>query len=104
LTVGALARGAALVPHVAWKVPQAAIAKSTRSAVQSGCYYGYRGLIKELLAEIKQELGLRRVKLILTGGQGAKMANTLPEVTAVNPLLTLEGLRIIGASLYGKSN
>lgn len=104
LMTGALAQGAALVPRVKWKVPKAAIAKDTLSAVQSGCYISYRGFIKEFLAETKRELGVRRVKLIVTGGQGSALANALPEVTAVNPLLTLEGLRIIGASLYGKSN
>ncbi len=104
LMLGSLTQGLAMLSGTEWKKPTRAIAKSTQAAIQSGCYVAYRGFIKEMLAEIKRELGVRRIKLIITGGQGKDMVQGLSQVTAVNPLLTLEGLRIIGASLYGKSN
>ncbi|MEM1060112.1 MAG: type III pantothenate kinase [Verrucomicrobiota bacterium] len=97
----AMGERTALVPHLDGQPPARPIARSTRDAVRSGCHHGYRGLARELLARIKAQLGARRVKVIITGGQGGLFAEALPGVTAVNPLLTLEGLRIMGTFLYG---
>lgn len=33
---------------------------STVEAMQSGAVYGYRGLVKEILARLEEELGTRR--------------------------------------------
>ena len=60
-----------------------------------GAVHGYRGLVRELLLELKRELGVRRLPVIATGGYAELLAAKLPEITAVEPLLTLEGLRLV---------
>ena len=60
-----------------------------------GAVHGYRGLIKELIARLKSHLKTRALPVVATGGYASLMAKGLPEITAVDPLLTLEGLRIV---------
>ena len=60
----------------------------------SGAVHGYRGLVRQILAEIRQELGEKRVPVIATGGYADLIAAGLPEIGAVRPNLTLDGLRI----------
>jgi type III pantothenate kinase len=57
--------------------------------------HGYRGLIRGLLSEVKRELKAPRLPVIATGGCARLVASKLPEVLAVEPDLTLEGLRMI---------
>ena len=62
----------------------------------AGAVFGYRGLVKELIARIKAEAfpGSSRVRIVATGGYADLIAAELPEIEAVHPHLTLEGLRI----------
>ena len=63
----------------------------------AGAIYGYRGLVRQILGEIRRELGrTKRFKVIATGGYAELIAAGLPEIDSVRPHLTLEGLRIIG--------
>jgi type III pantothenate kinase len=59
-----------------------------------GAVHGYRGLIRELLAELKRELKTRRLPVVATGGCARLMAAKLKEISRVAPNLTLEGLRL----------
>ena len=60
-----------------------------------GAVIGYRGLVKEILAALRREAGLRRAVVVGTGGYGKLLARKLPEIQYINPMLTLEGLRFI---------
>ena len=60
-----------------------------------GAVHGYRGLIRELLLELKREMKTRQLPVVATGGYAKLIASKLPEITAVDPLLTLEGLRLV---------
>ena len=65
--------------------------------MMSGAIFGYRGLVKEILAKIGAEaFGGRCAQIVATGGYARLIAAQLPEIDAVRPHLTLEGLRIIG--------
>lgn len=87
----------ALLPKLDLQEPRRAIGKTTRAAMMSGAIYGYRGLVREILARIRAEAFPRAdVHVVATGGYAALIARTLPEIQAVHPGLTLEGLRIIG--------
>jgi type III pantothenate kinase len=85
----------ALLPRIKIRDVSSAIGKSTEEAMLIGTVQGYRGLIRELLKGLKQELGVRRLKTVATGGYGSLMAKWLPQITKVDPLLTLEGLRLV---------
>jgi type III pantothenate kinase len=85
----------ALLPRIKIREIKTSIGKSTEHAMLIGAVHGYRGLIRELLMELKRQLGTRRLPVVATGGYAALMAAKLPEITAVDPLLTLEGLRLV---------
>jgi len=83
----------ALLPPIHIREVRRAIGRSTEEAMLIGAVHGYRGLIRELVREVRRELGVRRLPVVATGGYARLMARKLPVITAVDPLLTLEGLR-----------
>jgi type III pantothenate kinase len=87
----------ALLPKLTLSEPRRAIGKTTRAAMMSGAVYGYRGLVREILARlISENFKRRKPRIVATGGYAQLIARKLPEIGAVYPNLTLEGLRIIG--------
>jgi len=86
----------ALLPRISLKEPRNAVGKSTLEAMLSGAVFGYRGLIKEILARIKAEqFPRKKVYVIATGGYAWLIARDLPEIGVIRPHLTLEGLRVV---------
>ena len=87
----------ALLPKLSLKEPRSAVGKSTIEAMRSGAVIGYRGLVREIIARIKAErFPGKKMHVIATGGYADLIATRLPEIDAVHPNLTLEGLRIAG--------
>ncbi len=84
----------ALLPRIKIRDTRSVIGKSTAEAMLVGAVHGYRGLIRELIKNLKNELGVRRLPVIATGGYSNLFDRTMKEITAVEPLLTLEGLRL----------
>lgn len=86
----------ALLPKISLREPRSAIGKSTIKAMQSGAVIGYRGLVREILARIRAEQFPRKKPYVVaTGGYARLIARELPEIGAIRPHLTLEGLRIV---------
>jgi len=86
----------ALLPKITLMEPPDAIGKSTRHAMLAGAVFGYRGLVREILDEIRRDLNARRLKVVATGGDAELIAEGVEEINDVHPTLTLEGLRLIG--------
>jgi len=87
----------ALLPKLSLKEPRRATGKSTIEAMLSGAVFGYRGLVREILAQIKAEQfpsRRRGICVVATGGYARLIARRLPEIDVVHPNLTLDGLRI----------
>ncbi|MFZ0828729.1 MAG: type III pantothenate kinase [Verrucomicrobiia bacterium] len=84
----------ALLPRIKIHEIKTSIGRSTEEAMLIGAVHGYRGLIRELIAELQRELKVQRLPVVATGGYARLLAAKLPEITAVDPLLTLEGLRL----------
>jgi type III pantothenate kinase len=86
----------ALLPRIHLLEPPHVIGKSTREAMLSGAVHGYRGLVRQVLHEIRTEVSPRRhLPVVATGGYADLIAAGLPEIDSVRPGLTLEGLRLI---------
>lgn len=85
----------ALLPKIRIQNPKRIIGKSTREAMQIGAVKGYRGLIATLIADLKRDLNEPNLRVVTTGGDAALMAEGLPQIFAVCPRLTLEGLRLL---------
>ena len=74
--------------------PASAIGRNTVAAMQSGLIFGYVGLVEGMVARFRNELG-REAKVVATGGLAELMARETDVFDAVNPDLTLLGLRMI---------
>ena len=86
----------ALLPKLSLREPRSAIGRSTIKAMMAGAVFGYRGLVKEVIGRIKAEAFPRsKVRIVGTGGYADLIAAQLPEIEAIRPHLTLEGLRIV---------
>ena len=84
----------ALLPRIRIRETRAVVGKNTGQAMLIGAVHGYRGLVRELLLELRRELNCPRLPVIATGGYARLMAANLPEIARVDSLLTLEGLRL----------
>ena len=84
----------ALLPLIDLQRPESAIGKSTEHAMLSGAFHGYRGLVKEIIAQIEKELG-ESAKIVATGGYADLISSDMPEIDSVEPFLTMDGLRKI---------
>ena len=90
----ALSLRTAKLPRVEIKKPEKVIGDSTVSAIQSGLYYGYAGLVdgilRRMLAEISED-----ARIIATGGQASLIAESSELIEFIDENLMLEGLRLI---------
>ncbi len=85
----------ALLPKIEIREVKSVIGKSTEHAMLIGAVQGYRGLVRELIGELKRELRAEKLPVVATGGYAKLIAAKLPEISAVAPDLTLEGLRLV---------
>jgi len=90
----ALSLRTAKLPQIELVPPKQAIGKNTITAMQSGIFFGYIGLIEGIVTRIKKELG-EQTKTVATGGYAELIAKEMPLIDIVNPYLTLVGLRLI---------
>jgi len=96
---GYLTRRTALLPKFDLVEPTSAIGKSTIHAMQAGAVFGYRGLVKEIISQLRSELP-GTPHIVATGGDAALIARGVPEIQAVDPDLTLDGLRLVAARAF----
>jgi type III pantothenate kinase len=96
LSIEALHQAAALLPRVAIVRAQKVIGRDTVTAMQSGVYWGYVGLIGGLVERIKAEFG-KPITVVATGGLSHLFQPDLPMIDHVDPDLTMRGLMLIHA-------
>jgi len=90
----ALFERAAKLYRVELEPPKSAIGKNTIAAIQSGTLFGYVGLVEGMVARFKAELG-GSARVIATGGWAQLLQRETQVFDAVDPNLTLAGLRFI---------
>jgi len=95
----ALFQKASKLPRVEIFVkPKEAIAKDTISSMNAGIIFGYAGLVDGIVKRIKKEMP-SIPKVIATGALASLVAEVAESIDAVEPHLTLEGLRVIYANV-----
>jgi type III pantothenate kinase len=94
LSLDALHRAAAKLPNIGIMRPAKVIGTNTISAMQSGVYYGYAGLIEKITASIQAEYPAAK-KVIATGGLASLYAKACPVIVETQPDLTIYGLKEI---------
>ncbi len=96
VSVAALAAAAQLLPPVRFARPANVLGLDTEACMQSGAYWGFVGLVRELLARLKEEVG-PVATVVGTGGNCALVAEDVPELERIDPDLTLRGIALAGA-------
>ena len=78
--------------------PKSVIGKDTISSIKAGIIFGYAGLVDGMVNRMRNEMGTHP-KIIATGGLADLICKVSETIEAVEPNLTLEGLRIISNSM-----
>lgn len=94
ISAEALFARAARLPRVDIKRPTKVIGTNTIDNLQIGLYYGHVALVDGILERMIAELG-PETKCVATGGLARILAGESKHITAVDEMLTLDGLRII---------
>jgi type III pantothenate kinase len=89
------ARAARLV-KVDFSAPQSVIGKTTVAGLQSGMVYGFAGQVDGIVKRVRAEIG-ETAPVVATGGLAELIAPHAETIDRVDPLLTLEGLRLVWA-------
>src|SRR5690606_13217421 len=94
-TADALVRRTAQLPQIELVPPTSVIGRHTVHAMQAGLVLGHLAMVEGLIARIKAELG--SAKVIATGGLATALGAYADCFDAIDPWLTLDGLRLIAA-------
>jgi len=94
IAADALFQRAARLPRVDVRKPPSVIGRTTIGAIESGLFYGYLGMVEGLMARMAAELG-GRITGIATGGLAPLVVPETNVFEAMEPDITLHGLRII---------
>jgi len=91
LSLNTLSDKATLIPKIELKKINKVIGNNTISAVRSGFFWGYAGLIDNIIKLIKKETG-KSFKVILTGGFSDLFKNSIKTKVTQNRDITIKGL------------
>ena len=94
ISAEALFQHTAKLPRIDITRPKVVVGKNTVASMQSGIYFGYLSLVEGMLGLIKAEMNFQPI-VVATGGLAQLVVGSSPLIDHVDPLLTLEGLRII---------
>ena len=100
ISAKALWEGAAKLPKIEIKKPDAVLGRDTITSMQSGLVFGQIGQTEYIIRCVKEETGLKTMKVVATGGLGRIIANETDTIDVYDPNLTLKGILLI----YKKQN
>jgi type III pantothenate kinase len=94
ISAEALFQRAARLPRVDVQRPETVIGQTTYGAIESGLFFGYLGMVEGIVARMIEELG-GRATCIATGGLAPLVAPETKIFAAIDPDITLYGLKIV---------
>lgn len=95
ISTEALFQRAAKLPKIELAKPDKVIGRNTVASMQAGIIYGYVGQVDYIVTRFKNEMGNGDIFVVATGGMANLIKTESTTIDSVNPLLTLEGLRIV---------
>lgn len=95
ISAKALWEDAAKLPEIEIKKPDSILAKNTITSMQAGLVYGYIGQTEYIIDKVKEETGIKDLKVVATGGLGRIIADNTDKIDVYDPELTLQGMRLI---------
>jgi type III pantothenate kinase len=97
VSMDALFARAARLPKVPFTAPERVISQTTTAALQSGLVYGFAGVVAAFVHPLGAARGAADAPVVATGGLADLIAPHTRTITAVDPELTLQGLRLVWA-------
>jgi type III pantothenate kinase len=94
ISAEALVQRTAKLPRIEIVKPPKVVGRNTVEAMQAGLFFGYVGLLQELIRRMKAELDFP-VKVIATGGLAPLIVPECDLIQEIDPDLTLHGLRLL---------
>jgi type III pantothenate kinase len=94
IATDALFARAAKLPRVDLVRPPRVIGKNTVACMQAGIIYGFMGQVEGIVNRMQAEMG-EVAAVVATGGLAGLIGPEVDCIDKVDPLLTLEGLRIV---------
>ena len=91
ISLNNLSDRASLIPKISLKKVRKVIGIDTNTAVRSGFFWGYAGLIDNIINLIKKETR-KSYKVIITGGFSDLFKNSIKTKVIENKNITVEGL------------
>ncbi len=91
LSLNTLVNKATLIPKINLKKIKNVVGKNTSSAVRSGFFWGYIGLINNIIDLIKKETK-KSFKIIITGGFSQLFVKSLKSKCIIDKDITIKGL------------
>lgn len=95
ISAKALWTDTAKLPEIEIKKPASILAGETISSMQAGLVYGQIGATEYIIKQVKRESGLSSMKVVSTGGLGRLISEETELIDIYDPMLTLDGLKII---------
>ncbi len=94
ISLDALVSHTAMLRRVEPVAPDSVIGRNTIASIQSGLFWGFVAQVEGMVKRMVAELG-GSARVVATGGQAALVAGLTHVIETTDPLLTLEGLRLI---------
>ena len=94
LATEALVQRTAKLPRIELKRTDSVICRNTIESMQAGVFYGFVGQVEGIVSRMRRELDMS-ARVVATGGLAVVIAPATKTIDVVEPMLTLEGLRII---------
>lgn len=94
ISTEALYQRAAKLPRIELAKPRSVIGRNPVTSMQAGIIYGYAGQVDGIVRRIRSEFNVKP-RVVATGGLAELIASESETIETVDPLLTLEGLRLI---------
>lgn len=91
LSLNTLIKKASLIPSMNLKKTKKVIGRNTINAVRSGFFWGYAGLIDNIVDLIMKETK-KKFKVIITGGYSKLFTNSLKSKVIIDKDITIKGL------------
>ena len=98
LSLKNLIEKASLIPKIDIAKTKNVIGKNTKTAIRSGFYHGYIGLIDNIIKLIIKQSS-KSYKIILTGGLAHLFKNSIKGKTTINKNLTTNGILKVASRL-----
>ena len=102
ISANALWKDTAKLPEIEIEKPASILAKDTITSMQAGLVYGCIGQTEYIINRVKEESGLPNAKVVATGGLGKLISESTDTIDVYDPMLTMEGLRLIYEKTSGK--